>query len=224
MVKPKKFNYVAFYDLDHTILEGNSATHLVEEARQREIMTARQYNHAVFLSVLYKLRIGDPIRMINRMLTWLRGLEESVIRQLCLEVFHADLKQLIRKEIVCSLEEHKSANGAVVLLSSATAPICEPISLYLAMDDLICTRLKTNDGILTGQTDGKLVYGPEKKKRMFEFCRHHRFDPGQAYYYGDSFTDRYVMKAVGNPVAISPDKRLLKLARSKNWPVLTCDR
>jgi phosphoserine phosphatase len=28
------------------------------------------------------------------------------------------------------------------------------------------------------------------------------------------------MEAVGNPVAVSPDKRLLKIARKRNWPVL----
>ena len=51
-----RFNYTAFYDLDHTILEGNSATHLVQEAHQRGVMTERQFRHAIWLSILYKLR------------------------------------------------------------------------------------------------------------------------------------------------------------------------
>ncbi len=41
-----------------------------------------------------------------------------------------------------------------------------------------------------------------------------------AWYYGDSHTDKYVMEAVGFPVAVSPDKKLLKIANRNNWPIL----
>ena len=76
MSKAEKFKYVAFYDLDHTILDGNSATHVVHEARKQAVMTERQFRHAVWLSILYKLNIGEPSRMILRMLSWLKGKEE----------------------------------------------------------------------------------------------------------------------------------------------------
>lgn len=214
------FSYTAFYDLDHTILDGNSATHLVHEARLRGVMTERQFRHAVWLSILYKLQIGEPIRMINRMLSWLKGLEESSIMNLSKEIFDLIIKDTIRPEILETIRQHRDKNGAVVLLSSATTPICKPVSQYLELDEMICTRLESKDGVLTGHTSGKLVYGPEKKVRMLEFCREMNFDPREAWYYGDSHTDKYVMEAVGNPVAVSPDKRLLKIARRKGWPIL----
>jgi HAD superfamily hydrolase (TIGR01490 family) len=219
-----RHTYIAFYDLDHTILSGNSATKLVEAARERGIMSPRQFRHAVYLSIIYKLDLGDPTRMINRMLTWLKGLKESVIRELCVEVFHKHLVETIRPEILQSLDMHRKQQGAVVLLSSATAPICEPVSKHLQLDDIICTHLESQDGILSGRTQGKLVYGMEKKHQMLAYCQTHGHDPGLAYYYGDSHTDVYVMEAVGNPVAVSPDKRLQRIARIRNWPVLVHDR
>lgn len=214
------FNYTAFYDLDHTILDGNSATHLVQEARKRGVMSERQFRHAIWLSLLYKLHIGEPIRMINRMLSWLKGLKEESIMQLSKEIFDQMIKDTIRPEILETIREHRANKGAVVLLSSATTPICLPVSHYLELDDMICTRLESVDGILTGRTIGRLVYGPEKKVRMIEFCREKKFDPRSAWYYGDSYTDRYVMEAVGHPVAVSPDKGLLKIASRNNWPIL----
>ena len=214
------FTYIAFYDLDHTILDGNSATHLVQEARSRKVMSEKQYRHAIWLSILYKLRIGEPIGMINRMLSWLHGLEEESIMQLSREIFDQIIKATIRSEILETIREHRANNAAVVLLSSATTPICQPASQYLNMDDVICTRLESKRGILTGRTIGKLVYGPEKRVRMLEFCREKGFDPKDAWYYGDSFTDRFVMEAVGHPVAVYPDSRLLKIARRRGWPIL----
>lgn len=220
----KRFDYIAYYDLDHTILVGNSATYLVEEARKRGVMSPRQYRHALYLSILYKMGIGDPSRMINRMLGWLNGLHLDEVTSLCREVFTDKLIHTIRPEILNSMQQHWQNSGAVVLLSSATSPICEPVSNHLNLDDLICTRLHTENGILTGKTSGKLVYGEEKKHRLLSHCREHGFDPSDAYYYGDSYTDIHVMRAVGNPVAVSPDRKLLRIAISNQWPILVRDR
>ena len=219
-----QFDYIAYYDLDHTILKGNSATHVVEEARKRGVMTPPQYRHAIYLSILYKLKIGDPARMINRMLSWLRGLKLDAVYALCDEIFAEKLIHTIRPEILQSLHNHRKKGGAVVLLSSATTPICEPVSRHLKLDDLICTQLQSVNGVLTGKTSGNLVYGKEKKHRLLLHCKEHGFDPGKAYYYGDSHTDIHVMKAVGFPVAVSPDKELLRMANSNHWPILVRDR
>lgn len=214
------FKYIAFYDLDHTILDGNSATHLVQEAHKRGVMSGKQYRHAVWLSILYKLHIGEPVRMINRMLSWLNGLKEESIMNLSREIFHQMIKDTIRPEILETIREHRSRNGAVVLLSSASTPICQPVSQHLGLDEMICTCLESEDGILTGKTTGKLVYGAEKRIRMLDFCRKNDHDPGDAWYYGDSYTDRHVMEAVGHPVAVFPDRKLLKLARQKHWKII----
>ena len=214
------YPYTAFYDLDHTILDGNSATHLVQEARKRGVMSERQYRHAVWLSILYKLDMGDSTRMINRMLSWLKGVEEADITALAQEIFDHIIKETIRPEILETIREHRAQKAKVVLLSSATTPICQPVSLYLELDEMIWTRLESESGILTGHTHGKLVYGPEKKVRMLAYCHENNYDPCEAWYYGDSHTDKYVMEAVGFPVAVSPDKKLLRIAIRNNWPIL----
>jgi len=214
------FTYIAFYDLDHTILDGNSATHLVQEARKRGVMTERQYRHAVWLSIIYKLNIGEPIRMIDRMLSWLNGLTEASIMKLCQEIFDHIIKETIRPEIIETIKEHRAKKAAVMLLSSATTPICQPVTRFMELDDMICTQLESENGVLTGHTDGKLVYGMEKKVRMLAFCQEKGYDPREAWYYGDSHTDRWVMDAVGFPVAVSPDRQLSKIARRNNWPIL----
>jgi putative phosphoserine phosphatase/1-acylglycerol-3-phosphate O-acyltransferase len=224
MTSGKIFKYIAFYDLDHTILVDNSATHLINEARRRGIMSERHFRHAIWLSLLYKLGIGDSAKMIVRMLSWLKGLSEDLINQLCIEVFNEQIVHKIRPEILASFEEHRSRNGAVVLLSSASVPICEPVSKYLELDDMICSRLESREGILTGNTVGNLVYGAEKESRLLSYCSDHGYDPAEAFYYGDSFTDHQVMSTVGNPVAVDPDKKLCRIALDNNWPILVRNR
>jgi putative phosphoserine phosphatase/1-acylglycerol-3-phosphate O-acyltransferase len=224
MTPGKKYKYIAFYDLDHTILVDNSATHLINEARSRGIMSEKHFRHAVWLSILYKMGIGDSSKMIIRMLSWLKGLREELIIQLCIEVFNEKIVHKIRPEILATIEEHRSQKGAVVLLSSASKPICEPASMHLGLDDMICSQLETNAGVLTGQTVGNLVYGEEKKNRLLSYCSDYGYDPSEAFYYGDSYTDHHVMATVGNPVAVDPDKKLCKIALANHWPILIRDR
>lgn len=224
MTAGNRFKYVAFYDLDHTILVDNSATHLINEARRRGIMSERHFRHAVYLSILYKMGIGDSAKMIIRMLSWLKGLREDTISELCIEVFNELIVKKVRPEILETLEQHRSRKGAVVLLSSASEPICEPATRHLNLDDMICSQLETNDGVLTGKTVGRLVYGEEKKNRLLSYCSDHGHDPADAFYYGDSFTDHYVMATVGNPVAVDPDKRLCKIALANHWPIIIRNR
>ncbi len=224
MASTKKFKYIAFYDLDYTILKGNSATSLVEEARKRGMMSPKQFRHAVFLSILYKLNVGNPTKMIIRMLSWLKGLEETSIQELCNDIFRNLPLNDVRPEILQTMEDHRKENGAVVLLSSATAQVCAPIAAHLKMDEVICTHLESVNGVLTGRANGKLVYGKEKKVQLLAFCNIHHYSPEEAYYYGDSYSDHHVMEAVGNPVAVSPEKGLLKIATTRNWPVLVRDR
>jgi HAD superfamily hydrolase (TIGR01490 family) len=216
--------YIAFYDLDHTILEDNSATHLVHVARERGIMREKHFRHAVWLSILYKLGIGNSTKMIVRMLSWIRGLKVSEVEDLCEEIFTDMIVPRIRPKILETIRQHRENGGAVVLLSSATEPVCKPVVRHLELDDLICSILESMDGLLTGKTVGKLVYEREKKVRLLEYCREKGHDPQQAYYYGDSFTDRFVMEAVGHPVAVDPDRRLLRIAQRRNWDILLRER
>jgi HAD superfamily hydrolase (TIGR01490 family) len=220
----RRYTYIAFYDLDHTILVDNSANHLINEARARGIMSEKHFRHAVWLSILYKMGIGDSANMIIRMLSWLKGLNEESIKALCIQVFNDTLIGKIRPEILESFKEHRAQNGGVVMLSSASEPICHPAGSHLGMDDVICSRLETREGKFTGRTIGKLVYGEEKKNRLYAYCHAHGYDPAEAYYYGDSYTDHFVMSTVGHPVAVDPDKRLCRIALRNNWPILVRDR
>jgi phosphoserine phosphatase len=40
-----------------------------------------------------------------------------------------------------------------------------------------------------------------------------------SYAYADSHSDLALLRAVGNPVAVSPDAALLRVARRRRWPV-----
>ncbi|MEJ2054937.1 MAG: hypothetical protein P8X42_13535 [Calditrichaceae bacterium] len=66
---------------------------------------------------------------------------------------------------------------------------------------------------------GAYCYGDEKLNKIIEYCKSNHFDLGKAYYYADSYSDLNVLKAVGNPVCVSPDRKLKKIAQKEGWRI-----
>ena len=88
------------------------------------------------------------------------------------------------------------------------------------MDEALCTALGIRDGKFTGTLASPYVFGEQKYLSALSYCQEHGFDMASCYYYGDAYTDRFVMEAVGFPVCVSPDKKLRAYAAQKNWNVV----
>jgi HAD superfamily hydrolase (TIGR01490 family) len=213
-------SYVAFFDLDRTIISLNSGSLLVRQAYKNGVMNAGNLINAIFQSYLYKFNLRDTNLIISKMGTWLKGLRQESIDELSKEVIDKYLKDSIRPEIVKEIDFHKEKNGATVILSSAISSICEPLGRHLAVDDIICTTMETSKGILTGAPVGSFCFGDEKRIRLFSYCKTTHFNPSEAWYYADSISDLPVLEVVGNPVCVTPDKKLARIAVERGWKVL----
>ncbi len=54
---------------------------------------------------------------------------------------------------------------------------------------------------------------------LASYARRRNVELSRSYAYGDSISDLPMLEAVGNPVAVNPDKRLLAAAQERNWQV-----
>jgi HAD superfamily hydrolase (TIGR01490 family) len=210
-------NYVAFFDLDKTIISLNSGSLLVRQAYKNGVLSTGNLINAIFQSYLYKFNLRDTNLIISKMGTWLKGLSLETFKELSKEVVDKYLIGSIRPEIIKEIHFHKKNNAATVILSSAISSICEPIGRHLEVDNIICTTMETSKGILTGNPVGTFCFEDEKRTQLLAFCEKHHSDPLKAWYYADSISDLSGLEVVGNPVCVSPDKKLTRMAREKGW-------
>lgn len=154
------------------------------------------------------------------MTKWLKGLEEADIIRLLNEHVVKDVMELIRPEIVKRMERHRKENARLVLLSSAMPYICNPIAKHLEMDDVVSSELETENGVFTGKPLGRLNFGKQKAVTMKKFCEENDYSLAESYYYGDAFTDHFVLDAVGHAVCVQPEIKLRKMAKRKGWEIL----
>lgn len=213
-------SYIAAFDLDKTILSVNSSRLVVTMSRKMGMMTKRDYHQAIYYSFVYKFDLKDANEIVFSMMQWLKDLKEDDVKNLAGKHIVPEMKKLVRPEILEELDFHRKNNARLVLLSSALPYLCDPIADYLSMDDVVCSQLETEDGRFTGRAVGRLVFGPEKSVRMRAYCTAHNFPIDTAWYYGDAYTDRYVLQSVGIPVCVKPEIKLWWMAKRRGWKVL----
>jgi HAD superfamily hydrolase (TIGR01490 family) len=214
-------SYIAFFDLDHTLIMANSGKLLIKEAREKGLMTSFDLARALWLSFLYKFSLKNTEKIIAGMLQWLEGVPVKKVNELSAEVFLKKMAGVIPDEARKEIIRHQERNGAAVILSSALCPVCQAVAGHLEMDDIVCTRIETTDGICTGRPSGRLCFGKEKVVRLREYCEKNNSRVEDAWYYGDSYSDLPVLQIAGHPVCVNPDKKLLKAAIKYSWRVFT---
>jgi putative phosphoserine phosphatase/1-acylglycerol-3-phosphate O-acyltransferase len=213
-------NYIAFFDLDRTITKAISGNALARYAFRKGLMKHSDLAYAIYLSMLYKLGLKDPLKIMDEMVTWVEGIPEKTMIDLCSEVFCEVLLPSVNMEARSEIRIHKEKNAKVVILSSSLTPVCQEVARNLEMDDIICSDLEVKNGYLTGHPSGRLCFGEEKAVRLIEYCEKNNINPRYSWYYGDSISDLPALSSVGNPVCINPDKKLEKEAHKRGWKTL----
>jgi HAD superfamily hydrolase (TIGR01490 family) len=216
----EKYSYFVFFDIDRTITRVISGKALAIGAYRRKLMSPAQLMKAIYISVVYKLNLMDPVRLIDDMTGWVKGMPEKTMKDLCTEVFLNDLLPSINSEARSEIRDHKNKNAKLIILSSSLINVCGEVAANLEMDDVICSCLESDDGYLTGRADGPICFGEEKAVRLVEYCEKNNTRLSDAWYYGDAISDIYALSAVGNPVCVNPDRLLRKEALKRGWKIV----
>jgi len=218
-MEPQVKRYVAFFDLDKTILSINSGSVFVREAYKSGLMSTSDLLNAIYLSCLYKFRLRDTTLIISGMGRWLKGLTVDEVNVLSEHVVNKHLVDAIRQEIYSEIKFHKENNAEIVILSSAIIQICRPIGSYIGVDNFICTAMEVVDGVFTGSVEGKFCFEDEKRVRLRQYCEAGNYNLSEAFYYGDSISDFPALEVVGHPICVEPDRKLTRIARERGWRV-----
>jgi phosphoserine phosphatase len=125
--------YIAFFDLDGTLIDANSGKELILYAYKKGFISWLDLLRGIYLSLLYRFEIKDTIKIINSMVVWLKGVSESDLISLSEEIFTDHFIKSIRPEMVAEIMFHKKKGGMVVILSSAIMPVCKVIADHLMM-------------------------------------------------------------------------------------------
>lgn len=215
----------AIFDLDHTLLKGSSTSYFGKHLFFRGKINPIYIIRLIFWSIEFKMGILDLRKVIeNNVQNLLTDISEDFYLNESKITFEKYLKKNIYAETYSKMLEHKK-NGYIIILASSTLYyLAQQVGLFLDVDHIIGFRMEYKNGRTTGKAIEPMPYGEGKKHWVIELCEKEKIDLSASYFYSDSDIDLPLLEAVGHPVATNPNKRLVKIARERNWQILNCQK
>ena len=213
---------VAFFDLDNTLIAGDSDHLWGEFLVEIGAVPAQAYRRE---NDRFMLEYERGTLDVEEFLTF-------ALRPLALhppETLHGWRDQFVKTRIAplvlpnarALLEHHRERGRPVVIITSTNHFITEPIATLLGADALLATRPIFERGRYTGSYVGTPCAGVGKVTHARDWLARRTVPLSACWFYTDSSTDLPLMEAVGNPVAVDPDPRLHAVAQSRHWPVIS---
>jgi HAD superfamily hydrolase (TIGR01490 family) len=115
------------------------------------------------------------------------------------------------------VREHRAAGHRTVLITAAARPFIEPLAPLF--DVVIGAELEVRDGKYTGFMSAPPLVGEARAAWLRRHAHQEDVALKKCFAYADSYSDLPLLRAVGNPVVVSPDSALYRHARRKRWPI-----
>jgi putative phosphoserine phosphatase/1-acylglycerol-3-phosphate O-acyltransferase len=214
----------AFFDLDRTLLAGASGEVFAEAMRAAELSSGSLPGERLLFSVFNAIGETLPSMVLARQaVTLATGRPRSAVLAAADSV--ADrLVSMVQPFAAAAFAQHRDAGRPIVLATTTPIDLVRPFAERLGFDDVIATRYEVDeDGNYTGRLDGPFVWSAGKLQAISEWADRHDIDLAQSYAYSDSVYDSPMLSAVGFPVVVNPDARLVLLAAVRRWPTINFD-
>lgn len=211
---------IAFFDLDGTLVVGQTQQLLVQFLRRRGLVGWRYLMGVGIWFAAYKLgmvKVTDAARARGAEL--IAGYAVDGIDRLMDEFTKEALQSRVHPGAMAALNEHRLAGDMVVILSAAIDPLVRSVGRMVGVEACEGTHLEVAGGHYTGRIEGRPLYGPEKARFAQRYLEARGVDAARCAAYADHETDIDLLRMVGRPVAVNPRPALLTTAAAEGWPV-----
>lgn len=209
----------AFFDLDKTIVARSSPLAFGRSFFKEGLISRSWLLKSIYAQLMFHLMGADEEKM-QKMQTeasrMTEGWEVEKVRRVVSEVLEEVISPLIYAEALDIIHDHREAGRLICIVSSSPEEIVEPLAALLGVDRFIASKPKIENGLYTGELEF-YAYGEKKAAAIQKLAEEEGIDLGNSFAYSDSITDLPLLEAVGNPVAVNPDKDLRKVVTEKKW-------
>ena len=216
----------AFFDLDKTLIEGSSAFHFGRAAYRAGMVSRRQLASDAWANLKFRLHGStdagtDELR--ERILGSIAGQRVVDLARMGPDVLTGILP-LVYREVLDEAYAHQDAGRPAYIVTAASQELADVLAHVLVLDGGVGMRSEVRDGVYTGRPAGPFTYREGKAVAMRELAEREGLDLSESFAYSDSESDLPMMRAVGHPVAVNPDRVLGRVAREEGWRIMRFDK
>jgi len=221
MASPAGPKIGAFFDLDGTLVAGFTAVILTQERLLRRDMGVSELLGMVQAGLSHTLGRIEFEDLIGKAAAALAGRLLDDLEEIGERLFVQRIESRIYPEMRELVRAHVARGHTVVLSSSALTIQVNPVARFLGISNMLTNQFETNeDGLLTGDVQKPILWGPGKAAAVQRFAAEHDIDLKDSYFYADGDEDVALMYLVGNPRPTNPEGKMAAVAKRRGWPIL----
>ncbi|MGI1679648.1 MAG: HAD-IB family hydrolase [Cellvibrionaceae bacterium] len=213
---------LVLFDLDNTLLGGDSDHSWGEFLVEHDLVDANQYRqrndefyHAYQQG---QLNILDYLEFAVEPLTRFNPTELSRLHN----TFMLEKIEPIRlPKAEALIEKHRKAGDELAIITATNRFITEPIASLFGIKHLMATELEKNDDGYTGKIIDEPCYQHGKLIHLDKWLSQQPYDLSDSFFYSDSFNDLPLLSKVTHPIAVDPDPKLEAHAKQNGWEILS---
>jgi HAD superfamily phosphoserine phosphatase-like hydrolase len=207
---------LAFVDLDGTLLRGPSCERaFIAHLLRRGALGPRQLLAAAAFALRWSAPFGRHVLKKNK--AWLAGLEAAEIAR------HAasfDMTARQRPQMFAELQRMRAAGHRLVLLTGAPQFLAAPLARTIGCDDCCATLCARAGSTYLAAPPLRHPFGHEKLLIAEALAAERGCALADCVAYADSIHDLPLLAAVGEPVAVHPDRALRRVAHERGWRIV----
>ncbi|WP_349239846.1 HAD-IB family hydrolase [Patulibacter sp. SYSU D01012] len=223
---PTGVRAAAFFDLDKTLVAGSSGFHWARAAAAHGLISRRRLAADAYENLKFRLvgSTDEGTRQVwERISAFIAGQRVRDFERLAPRVLAGVLPRLY-PEMLALAWEHQDAGRPVYIVTASAQDTAELIAHVLAFDGAVGAPLEAVDGRYTGRLAGPMTYREGKVRAIERLAEQDGLDLAASWAYSDSESDLPMLRAVGHPVAVNPDRELARVARAEGWETLRLER
>lgn len=210
---------LVFFDLDGTILGGVSSEnafffHLLRHG----YIGVKQFLATTYCMVKWLPKFKWHVFIKNK--AYLYGLSTEEMEKLAKKFVQEKLIKKLRPELIKRIEQHRQAGDYLILLTGSPTFLAKEFAKYLNMDEVVATDCTHRRGRFTHLLPSQHPYAVDKLILAERLCEKHDAKLSEAYAYGNSINDRFILQGVGHAIAVTPHKSLRRIAKKEGWEII----
>ena len=211
---------IAFFDLDHTLLSGDSDVLWCAFLISKGVLDRAEFERRnADIEARYQAGSVEPAEFAGFYLSTLAGKTPAHWEALRQEFLRVQILPRIPAAARALVRRHQAAGDLVVLTTATSRFLSELTAADMGFTHVIATEPELRDGVFTGVASGVLNMRAGKVTRLHAWLtqRGASLEQFESTAYSDSINDLPLLEAVNVPVTVNADARLAAVAAERGW-------
>ncbi len=213
---------LAIFDLDNTLIHGDSDHAWGEFLVQQGIVDAQVYQQAndIFYQQ-YQQGNLDIHAYLNFALKPLTQHSLETLQRLHQQFMAQVITPMRLAKADALLSKHRQQGHFLLIITATNRFVTQPIADALGVDDILASEPEMLEGRYTGKVAGVPCFQEGKVERLNAWLADKEFNLDGSYFYSDSHNDLPLLKMVEHPVVVDADDTLLQHAQQHDWSIIS---